>query len=114
MKPPTKDEARTKAVQLMRLACSTHSSEEARTAALSAVQMIQKYGLSVENASRKGQSRLPFARRKREPQTRGWITVRYPSHCTSCMNSLDEEDYAFWERGVGLTCEVCLGERGHY
>lgn len=100
----TRDEAKLKATQLLRLACSSHSQEEARTAALSAIHIINKYGLSIEAPAQNSVSAQGSYVEK--PIIRS-IQVKYASVCVACLGSIHAGERALWEKGYGLTCWEC-------
>lgn len=134
-----KTKAKLKAEQLMRLALGTHSSEEARTAAMSAVAIIARHGLvlslgepqkpsvDVSEFFRQAAERAEEERRRQAVdfsnwgrQARAeedilddgtWIRSKFNGHCASCGEPYYVGDRVLWKRGKGCMCHSCFEER---
>jgi hypothetical protein len=98
--------AKKKAEQLIALALSTHSQEEARTAAFTAVQLIRRYDFQLSFVE--GQPAVPVQPTEPEVSKPRWIYSKYPGTCLKRFEPFFVDDRVFWYKGKGCVCEKCV------
>jgi hypothetical protein len=108
------DRARQKVEQLITKALSTDSADEARSCAMSAVQIIRKYGLRIaapggagrEQPSPSPRGPTPSGQRPERHQAR-WIQAGHWGFCIECLLPFEAGDRVWWQQGEGCMCQRC-------